>query len=142
MPVPRREECKRASNQSVGRPQRACIKERRISMPRAFILWPFFSTIKSAHSTLPYATGLKHTRPIVNHLSCPARIALLSLPLLSFPSIYALSSSLFCILSRRSSVSLRATRCTHIRPERDRPHPFSSTHACTNQRRRDAYKTL
>lgn len=29
-----------------------------------------FLAIKSAHSALPYATSLKHTRPIVNHLPC------------------------------------------------------------------------
>lgn len=41
-----------------------------------------FLAIKSAHSTLLYATGLKHTRPVVNHLpsaqNSPLYIALLA----------------------------------------------------------------
>lgn len=35
-----------------------------------------FLAIKSAHSALPYATGLKHTRPIVNHLPCTRKTRL------------------------------------------------------------------
>lgn len=85
-------------------------------MPRAFILWPFFATIKSAHSTLPYATGLKHTRPIVNHLPCLAT--------LTHHRRFSCSPS--CSLSRSPCiialmVSLRATCCTHARTHRMHP---------------------
>lgn len=100
----------------VGRPL-ACTHKGvpNFNAPSAFISWPFFATIKSAHSTLPYATGLKHTRSIVNHLPCPATRTFFLLHLAPF-----LDSPPPCVLSRsrRPPLSLRATSLharTHAR---------------------------
>lgn len=83
-------------------------------MPRAFILWPFFSTIKSAHSTLPYATGLKHTHT-AHRKSPPLPRDSRSLRLALFPAPSISCSRRILLRSWRSAVSLRATCCTHIR---------------------------
>jgi len=98
------------------------------SVPLCSLVAILFGRKKRArsHSALPYATGLKHTRPIVNQPSplpsCPATCAfsLISLPLLSLypPPPPSLSLSLVVVLAlaltpralsrSRPSVSLAA----------------------------------